>query len=94
MKEAAITIFYPDVDTFDDYAKAVLGMLPDTRSFPGCLGAHVGINRDFFEIAVFQIWESKAHLDRYLTWRAEYGSFDTLSATMRREQDFRTFSVP
>ncbi|KIC17556.1 hypothetical protein RA20_14415 [Leisingera sp. ANG-Vp] len=94
MKEAAIAVVYPDEDTFDDHAEAVLEMLPDTRSFPGCLEAHAGINRDRFEIAVFHLWESLEHLDRYLTWRAERGDFDARSATMRREQDFRTFSVP
>lgn len=94
MKEAAIAVVYPDEDTFEDHVQAVLEMLPGTRRFPGCLEAHAGINRDRFEIAIFHLWESLDHLDRYLTWRAERGDFDARSATMRREQEFRTFSVP
>jgi len=94
MKVAAITVIYPDVDTFDDHANAVLAMIKDTRNFPGCTQAHAGINRERHEIAVFHFWESTDHLDRYLTWRAERGDLDARSATMRREQDFRTFSLP
>ncbi|UWQ51285.1 antibiotic biosynthesis monooxygenase [Leisingera caerulea] len=94
MKEAAIAVIYPDIDTFEDHAKAVAAMICETRRFPGCIEAHAGINRERHEIAVFHFWESNDHLDRYLTWRAERGDLDARSATMRREQDFRTFSVP
>jgi len=94
MKEAAFTVVYPDTDTFEDHAEAVLAMLPGTRAFPGCLEAHAGINRDRFEIAVFHLWETPEDLNRYLDWRAERGDLDARSATMRREQDFRTYSVP
>lgn len=94
MKEAAFLVVYPDTDTFDNHVNAVLEMLPGARSFPGCLQAHVGIDRDRFEIAVFHLWESAEHLNRYLDWRAERGDLDARSATMRREQEFRTFSVP
>ncbi|MBY6065845.1 antibiotic biosynthesis monooxygenase [Leisingera aquaemixtae] len=94
MKEAVFAVVYPDIGTFDAHVEAVLAMVPDTRSFPGCIEAHVGINRDRFEIAVFHLWETPEHLNRYLDWRAERGDLDARSATMRREQDFRTFSVP
>ncbi|MCF6431316.1 antibiotic biosynthesis monooxygenase [Leisingera sp. M527] len=94
MKEAVIAVVYPDVDTFDEHVEAVLEMLPETRRFPGCIEAHAGINRARFEIAVFHLWESNDHLERYLVWRADRGDLDARSATMRREQDFRTFSVP
>ncbi|WP_264213791.1 hypothetical protein [Leisingera thetidis] len=94
MKEAAIAFIYPDLDTFEEHAQTVVAMLADTRAFPGCLEARAGINRERFEIAVFHLWETSGHLDRYLTWRAERGDLDARSATMRREQDFRTFSVP
>lgn len=94
MKEAVFAVVYPDSDTFEAHAEAVLEMLPGTRDFPGCLEAHVGINRDRYEIGVFHLWESPEHLNRYLDWRAERGDLDARSATMRREQDFRTFSVP
>ncbi len=94
MKEAAFAIVYPDFDTFDDHAKAVLEMLPDTLAFPGCLEAHIGVNHDRFEIAVFHLWETPEHLERYLNWRANRGDLDARSATMRKEQDFRTYSVP
>lgn len=94
MKEAAITVIYPTVDTFEDHADAVLAMIRDTRSFPGCIEAYAGINRERHEIAVFHFWESNDHLERYLTWRAERGDLDARSATMRREQGFLTYSVP
>jgi len=94
MKEAVIAIVYPDEETFEEHASAVLDMLPDTRKFPGCLEAHVGVNQERLEIAVFHLWETTDHLDNYLTWRAERGDFVARSSTMRREQDSRVFSVP
>ncbi|KIC25435.1 MULTISPECIES: antibiotic biosynthesis monooxygenase [unclassified Leisingera] len=94
MKEAAFLVVYPDIDTFDDHAAAVLAMLPGTREYPGCIKAYAGINRDRYEIAVFHLWETSEHLERYLNWRAERGDLDARSATMRREQDFRTYTVP
>ncbi|WP_027259170.1 antibiotic biosynthesis monooxygenase [Leisingera aquimarina] len=94
MKEAVIAVVYPDIDTFDEHVEAVLNMVPETRCFPGCIEAHAGINRTRFEIVVFHLWESNDHLERYLVWRADRGDLDARSATMRREQDFRTFSVP
>ncbi|OED50936.1 hypothetical protein [Leisingera sp. S232] len=94
MKEAAFVVVYPDIETFDGHLNAVLDMLPATRSFPGCLDAHVGIDRERFEIAIFHLWETAEHLNHYMDWRAERGDLDARSATMRREQEFRTFSVP
>ncbi|MEW2913389.1 hypothetical protein [Leisingera sp. JC11] len=94
MKEAVFAVVYPDIGTFEAHAEAVLKMLPDTRAFPGCIEAHVGLNRERWEIAVFHLWETPEHLNRYLDWRAERGDLDARSATMRREQDFRTYSVP
>lgn len=94
MKEAVVAVIYPAADTFDDHAATVLAMIRETRRFPGCIEAHAGINRERHEICVFHIWESNDHLEQYLTWRAERGDLDARSATMRREQDFRTYSVP
>ena len=94
MKEAAVVIVYPDVDTFDAHVASVLELLPDTRAFPGCVEAHVGISEERQEIAIFHIWESQQHLEDYLDWRADRGDLDARSNTMRREQSFSTFLVP
>lgn len=94
MKEAAVVIVYPDEDTFDAHVASILELLPDTRAFAGCIQAHIGVNTDRQEIVIFHIWESQQHLDDYLDWRADRGDLDARSRTMRREQEFRTFSVP
>ncbi len=94
MKEAAFTIVYPTPQTFMEHYQAVLAMIPETRSFPGCLQACVGLNQKRLEISVFHLWETTEHLDDYMTWRAERSDLDARSATMRREQEFRTYSVP
>jgi quinol monooxygenase YgiN len=93
MKEAAFTIVYPTPQTFNTHYQAVLAMIPETRSFPGCLQAHIGCNQNRLEIFVFHLWETADHLDKYMTWRAERGDLDARSATMRQEQEFRTYSV-
>ena len=94
MKEAVVAIIYPEVETFDAHVAEIEAMLPETRAFPGCLQAYVGVNRDRHEVLIFHLWQSNADLEHYLVWRADRGDLDARSATMRREQEFRSFAVP
>lgn len=51
------------------------GILPDTRTFDGCLGVELLVSQDEpGHIVLVEKWESRAHHERYMSWRSESGS--------------------
>jgi quinol monooxygenase YgiN len=74
--------------------KAMLkAILPDTRSYAGCLGLDVGCDADEPTKFVFcERWESREHYDRYLAWRTETGFMDRFGGHLAGAPTIRYFS--
>jgi quinol monooxygenase YgiN len=49
-------------------------ILPDTRSYEGCVGLHLTQNQDDRDsFIVVEQWDSRAHYEKYFQWRSESG---------------------
>ena len=58
-------------------------VLPDTRSFDGCIYIYITRDQDNpAQIIIVELWETRAHYERYLAWRSETGIMDELAAMM------------
>jgi len=58
-------------------------ILPDTRSYAGCLGVEVNSNQDDNgNIVLVEHWESRDHYQKYLAWRTETGALAALGASL------------
>ncbi len=72
------------VDGFADPLKAKFAeLLPDTRSFDGCI--YIYLTQDLDDpskLIIIELWESRAHYDRYLQWRTDRGDMEALGAMM------------
>ena len=54
-------------------------VLPDTRSFDGCIYIYITRDQDNpNQIIIIELWETRAHYEKYLAWRTETGVMDKL----------------
>ncbi|MEQ8661546.1 MAG: antibiotic biosynthesis monooxygenase family protein [Gammaproteobacteria bacterium] len=55
-------------------------LLPDTRGFDGCIYLYIVKDQDDpTKIIIVELWESRAHYEKYLAWRTETGIMDELA---------------
>ncbi len=67
---------------------------PDTRKYPGCLELQVLQDKDDpHAITFFERWESRAHYDAYLAWRASQGLMEALSQQSAVPPKWRYFEL-
>ncbi len=65
-------------------------ILPDTRSFDGCISIAVVQNQDDpTGLVVLEQWNSRQHYERYLQWRTETGVLNELVSMLAGEPKFR-----
>ncbi len=58
-------------------------ILPDTRSYAGCLGLDVyGNLDDSGNLVLYERWESRDHYQKYLNWRTETGALEKLGSKL------------
>lgn len=59
--------------------------LPVTRAYEGNHYSHTHVNQDNpNEIILIQGWESKAHQQKYISWRQETGDLQHLVSTLSK----------
>ena len=77
-------------DGYHDRLRArFVELLPDTRSYDGCIYLYIVKDQDDpSKIIIVELWESRAHYEKYLAWRTESGVMDEL-ATMLDEPSWR-----
>ena len=68
-------------ESVDDMKTLMKELLPDTRAYDGCQSV------DFYDntetkgnMVLYEIWDSRAHQERYLQWRSETGTLAPLQA--------------
>ena len=67
-------------------------LLPDTRSYEGCLQVDVYQGHDNPEIIyLVENWESKVHQQKYQAWRDESGIAEVVGPFLTRESKFNYF---
>ena len=80
--------------TGNDLLATMKGILPETRSYDGCIGLNVYQNKDDSDVMVLvESFESKAHYEKYLAWREETGVLQQLSAALEGPPSIRFFDL-
>ena len=69
-------------------------VLPDTRSYDGCIGLKTYQNQENPDIIVLvEEFESKDKYSKYLAWREETGVFNSLVARLEEAPSIRYFDT-
>ena len=69
-------------------------ILPDTRGRDGCVSVSVTRNQDDpLNFAFVELWDSRAHYERYFAWREETGVLEELATMVDGEASFRFFDI-
>lgn len=56
-------------------------IMADTRAYDGCIDIYVYENQDEPDnFVLIENWDSRAHYDRYLAWRAETGLVEQVTS--------------
>jgi quinol monooxygenase YgiN len=67
-------------------------ILPDTRSYDGCIDLKVKLNQDNpLNIILNETWDSRAHYEKYLAWRGKTGALEALGAMLSQAPSIRYF---
>ncbi len=79
---------------FDDgMGEAFKGLLPDTRSFEGCIEVYPTRNMDDPQVwLVVENWTSREAYEKYFAWRVERGDIDNLGTMLEGEPSLRYFN--
>jgi|TARA_Y100000758_G_scaffold291297_1_gene245566 quinol monooxygenase YgiN len=80
--------------TGNDFLAMMKGILPETRSYDGCISLNVYQNQDDSDVMVLvENFESKAHYEKYLAWREETGVLQKLGAALEGPPSIRFFDL-
>ena len=78
--------------TGGDMLAALKEMLPDTRSYDGCIQNDVYRSQENPDtLLIHGTWESKEKYETYLAWRRETGVFDSFVAGLVGPPSLRYF---
>lgn len=87
-----ILTFEAKADCVEKAREWLKRVLPDTRSFDGCITLHVIQNQDKpTEILIIEQWDSRRHYEKYLAWRTETGIMNEFRAMMAADPHIRFF---
>ena len=79
-------------ETLDELKSTIEKILPDTRSYDGCLGVQViGNQDDPLNFVFFETWASRQEFEKYLGWRTETGALEALGAMLSQPPSIRYF---
>jgi quinol monooxygenase YgiN len=67
-------------------------ILPDTRSYDGCIGVQVvGNQDDALNLILLETWETRQQYEKYLGWRDETGALEALGAMLSQPPSIRYY---
>ena len=79
-------------ENIEDLISTFNNILPDTRSYDGCLGVQViGNQDDSLNLVLLETWESREHYEKYLGWRTETGALEALGAMLSQPPSIRYY---
>ena len=93
----AITIFLEftaKAGTGGDMLAGLKEILPDTRSYDGCINNDVYRSQENPDtLLIHGTWQSKEHYEKYLAWREETGVLEKFAAGLEGAPSFRYFEL-
>ncbi len=76
----------------NDLLQKFKDILPDTRTYDGCIGVDTYQNQDNPNVLVLvEKWESKPHYEKYLAWRTESGMLGEMAEMFGAPPSIRYF---
>ncbi len=90
METQVIISFKLKPDQVDEFTTHIRTIIPDTRSFEGCIDVGFYFNSDDeTDLVVFETWESRAQYEKYFAWRTETGALDAIASYLEDEPSLR-----
>lgn len=77
----------------DAMIEAMKASLPDTRAYDGCQDVKSYYEAETHSLLLVEIWDSAAHQQAYIGWRAETGMMDSIGDALADAPIFRTFDI-
>ncbi len=79
-------------ESIDELKSTFDNILPDTRSYDGCISVKVVGNQDDpLNVVLYEVWDSRQHYEKYLAWRAEVGTLEALGSMLSQPPSIRYF---
>ncbi|MCB1748657.1 MAG: antibiotic biosynthesis monooxygenase [Gammaproteobacteria bacterium] len=79
-------------EAVDGMAEGFKGLLPDTRSFEGCIEVYPTQNQDDPQVwVIVENWTSRQAYEKYFQWRVDRGDIDNLASMLEGEPSIRYF---
>ncbi len=76
----------------DETLQGLAALLPETRSYPGCIEVYAHQNQDDpTHIVAIEQWESREAYEKYFAWRTETGVIGQLANWVSAEPSIRYF---
>ena len=76
----------------DELKATFEAILPDTRSYTGCIEVKVLANQDDPEnLILLEQWQTRADYEAYVAWRAEQGTLESLGELMASAPSIRYY---
>ena len=76
----------------DAFVDCMEKILPDTRSYDGCIDVYPAKNLDDGQnFVVVETWESREKYEKYFAWRTERGEIEMMESMMEGELSLRFF---
>jgi quinol monooxygenase YgiN len=67
----------------DELKEKFKQLLPDTRDYDGCVYLYfIQDQDDPSKIVIVELWDTRAHYEKYLQWRTDRGDMEVLGAMM------------
>lgn len=80
--------------TGNDLVAAFKSTLADTRAFEGCTSIDVLQNsEDADSLMLVEVWETRAHHEKYLAWRRERGDIERRAGSFAERPNVRYFDL-
>ena len=69
-------------------------ILPDTRSYDGCISVEFIQNQDDPDTLIaYERWETREHYEKYFKWRTESGTLTPLGPLVEGPPSIRYFNI-
>ena len=80
--------------TGDNLVSVFRQILPDTRSYDGCISLELIQNQDDPDVLIaYECWETREHYEKYFAWRKETGALDKLAPLLVDAPNIRYFNL-
>jgi len=88
---ANLSVKEESLEELKEYFKKIL---PDTRSFEGCLGVQLYQSQESpTKLTIHAKWTSEEAQKRYMAWRMETGELDKLTPMLSEPPSFQFYNI-